>query len=158
MSYKPKGMTSISPAYRILIRGIAIIYFILFVTALISSGYLLKGILGLKPVPMIGLLKYLLLCVLFIILGLNTLKVFSLSPQSITRFYRSTTNFKWLFSIAFGISVLAKMGIFNSALHQQAEVTDIQIAVLLLLGIFCFRSDRLLAKIVPFADQEESSE
>lgn len=148
-------MTLISPTYRTLLRGIALVYLVILVTALISSGYLLSETLSLKPIPLIGLLKYLLLCVLFLILGFNTIKVFALYPRSVTRFYHSTTNFKWLFTIAVVISVLAKLGIFDTALHKQRAVGDMQMMILFLLGIFCFWSDGILKKAVIISEQQD---
>lgn len=137
-------MTSISPVYRILLKGIALTYMLLFSIAFACSGYYLKEIVFLKPVPLIGLLKYLLLCVLFVILLFNTVKALTLSPQYLSKFYRSTMNFKWLFMIALIISVAAKLGLFDTALHQQVAVDYLQIGILLVLGIFCFWSDSIL--------------
>jgi hypothetical protein len=153
-------MNAISATYHILIRGIAFVYLLLFMLAFVCSGYFLLDIVQLKPIPLIGLLKYLLLSVLFLILSRNAIKAFTLLPQHIGRFYRSTTNFKWLFLIAVIISVLAKLGLFDTALHRQVAVTNLQIGILLSLGIFCFRSDALLAKVqsVPDLEQDEIEE
>ena len=140
-------MTLISPTNRILLRGIAVVYLLLFCIAFTCSAYYLKDVIALQPIPLIGLLKYLLLCVLFIILGFNALKAISLSPKHMVKLYRGTTNFKWLFMIATGISLLAKLGFFDTAVLKHAEVTNLQIGILLLMGIFCFWTDALLSKI-----------
>jgi len=140
-------MNSISTTYRILLRGIIMIYLLLFITALGCSGYLLKDIIQLKPIPLTGLLKYLLLCVLFLILAANAVKAFRLKPSHTGKFYRSTTNFKWLFTIAFVICLMAKLGLFHTALQKQALVTDLQTGILFVLAAFCFWSDALLGKV-----------
>ena len=148
----------ISATSRALLRAIALLYLLLFITAFACSGYFLKGIVELKPIPLIGLLKYLLLCVLFLILAFNSIKAITLLPQHTDRFYRSTTNFKWLFLIALIISVLTKLGLFNTALHKQVAVTGLQTGILLILGIFCFWSDIFLAKILQKQDLKQNAE
>jgi hypothetical protein len=145
-----------STTNRLLIRGIVCVYVLLFILAFVCSGYLLCGIIALKPIPLIGLLKYLLLIVLFMILGLNSIKAITLLPGHIDRFYHSTTNFKWLFLIALIISLSATLGLFDTALHQQVAVTNLQTGVLLVLGIFCFWSDALLAKVQLLRDVKEN--
>jgi|GEM_PF-3580902 len=137
-------MTAISTTNRILLRGIAMVYFLLFLIASACSGYFLKSVTNLTPIPLIGLLKYLLLCVLFMILTYHSIKSFSLLPHHITALYRSTTNFRWLFLIALIIAVAAKLGLFDTALQKQSAVTNLQIIILLISGIFCFWSDRIL--------------
>jgi hypothetical protein len=127
------------------LRGIAVVYLLLFISGLAGAAYFLREILELKPIPMIGLLKYLLLCVLFIVLAINSIKAIGLKPQQISRLYKSTTNFKWLFTIAVLISLTAKLGFFNTPLQKQA-VTYLQIGLLLVTAAFCFWSDVLLSK------------
>ncbi|MET1057043.1 MAG: hypothetical protein ABWY16_17160 [Pedobacter sp.] len=139
-------MTLISSTDRILLRAIAITYILLFIMGLACSGYFLKEILALKPIPLIGLLKYLLLCVLFVILLVNCFKALSLKPQHLARFYQSTTNFRWLFMISLLISAAAKLSLFDTALHKQVAVSYLHIGILMVLGIFCFWSDGLLKK------------
>ncbi|SEB13008.1 hypothetical protein [Pedobacter hartonius] len=145
-----------SSTYRVLLRGITMIYLLLFITAFACSGYLLKDLFQLKPVPLTGLLKYLLLCVLFLILAVNAIKALTLKPEHIGKFYRSTTNFKWLFTIAFIICLMAKLGFFHTALQKQAMVTDLQTGILFVLGIFCSWSDTVLVKMNAFEDVSAS--
>jgi hypothetical protein len=145
------------PNLLFMLRGIITIYLLLFVTALTCSGYYLKGIILMRPIPMIGLLKYLLLCVLFVILAVNAVKAMTLKPRHIHRFSESTKNFKWLFTIAIVISLAAKTGFFHTALQKHAAVTDVQTGILLILAIFCFRSDAVLNKINSSAEVEPAA-
>lgn len=134
-------MKHVSP---VILRGIIILYLLLFLTALISSGYLLRGVINLRPIPMIGLLKYSLLCVLFLILSWDTIKAMTLKPANIHQLGRSTKNFKWLFTIAIIICVGARIGLFNSAAGKTIEITLTQIGILAALALFCFWSDLVL--------------
>ena len=134
-------MNHISP---IILRGIIILYLLLFIAALVSSGYLLKGVISLHPIPMIGLLKYSLLCVLFLILSWDTIKAMTLKPASVHQLGRSTKNFKWLFTIAVIISTGARLGLFNATAGKTIEVSLTQIGILAVLALFCFWSDIVL--------------
>lgn len=140
---------------RFLLKAIVILYLLLFLTGLMSSGYLLLSLINLKPIILIGLLKYLLLCILFTILIANTVKTISLKPKSLYHLAQSTKNFKWLFCIALLISVAAKSGLFNTAVEKPIVVTWIQIGVLTGLSIFCFWSDVLLQKEKTAFEEEE---
>lgn len=127
---------------KILLRSIAAVYLLLFIGALLSSGYLLAYTIALKPILLIRLLQYLLLCVLFSILVLNCLKALTLKPEHLRKLATSTQNFKWLFSIATVICLAAWTGIFNNVNDtKRIEITIWQILVLIVLAIFCFWSD-----------------
>lgn len=97
-----------------------------------------------KPIPMIGLLKYLLLTILFLILTGISIRAFPLKPANLHRLTQSTKNFKWLFAIAIIISIAAKLGLFDIASNKPVQVTFIQISILVALAVFCFWSDSVL--------------
>lgn len=132
--------------HRLLLRLISCGYLLLFLTALFCSVYFLQGILLLKPIPIIGLSKYILLCILFTILSLNAARSLTLRKIHLKRFAVSTGNFKWLFAIGLVLALLAETGIFNLAGSMQVKVSYEQIGVLALLSVFCFWSDGLLRK------------
>lgn len=93
---------------------------------------------------MIGLLKYSLLCILFLILLVHAARALSLKSRYLSLFAGSTKNFKWLFTIAIIICLMAKMGLFDLAKDHPIEISYIQLGVLTVVGIFCFWSDKLL--------------
>ncbi|HEY0175527.1 MAG TPA: hypothetical protein VGC08_04055 [Pedobacter sp.] len=136
-----EGMNQTSP---IVLRGISLLYLLLFIAALVSSGYLLRQVVQLTPIPLIGLLKYSLLCVLFLILARDALKAFTLKPEYTRQLGKSTRNFKWLFTIAILIAIAARLGFFNTATGKPVQVTFLQIGALAVLTLFCFWSDFIL--------------
>lgn len=140
---------------RFLLRVIAAVYLLLFTGAFLSSGYLLLGVIAIKPILLIGLLKYLLLCILFVILGINALKALSLQNKAVWKLAESTKNFKWLFTIAIVIVLFAKLGLFNGAKTQVVQVTWLQVLILFTLGLFCFWSDHLLQQQEPPTEGKE---
>lgn len=125
---------------RFFLRVITAVYLLLFTGAFLSSGYLLLGVIAIKPILLIGLLKYLLLCILFVILGINALKALSLQNKAVWKLAESTKNFKWL---------------FNGAKTQVVQVTWLQVLILFTLGLFCFWSDHLLQQQEPPTEEEE---
>jgi len=139
-------MSQPSNAHPIILRSIVLLYFLLFFGALLSSGYLLSKVLQQHPILLIGLLKYILLCILFLVLLINTAKAFTLKPEAVIRLTRSTANFKWLFLIALMITVAARLGLFSVTNHRPIEANFLQIGSLTAIAIFCFWSDRILSK------------
>jgi len=139
-------MSQPSNAHPILLRSIVILYFLLFFSALLCSGYLLSKVLHDHPILLIGLLKYILLCILFLVLLVNTAKAFTLKSEALTRLTRSTANFKWLFLIALMITVAARLGLFSITGHRPIEANFLQIGLLTAIAIFCFWSDHILSK------------
>ncbi|AMQ00269.1 hypothetical protein AY601_3403 [Pedobacter cryoconitis] len=133
-----------SPLHRLWLRGIVIFYSLLFVCGLISSGYFLGGIVELKPIPMLGLLKYILLCILFLVLLINALRAITLNPSHLARLSSSTGNFKWLFTLAVVLCIAGKAGLFDLSRAHPVEISYIQIGVLTVIAIFCYWSDGLL--------------
>lgn len=152
-------MNPTATVHRLLLRLIAIIYLLIFLTALFTSAYFLKGIIALKPIPMIGLLKYLLLLVLFLILSKNACMALTLNAKHLHHLAVSTRNFKWLFAIAILISLLAWLGVFNTTLNKPVKVTTLQMVILIALAIFCFWSDSLLKpeKLLTEEPEEENT-
>jgi len=135
------------PVHTIILRAIILVYLVLFIGGLMSAGYLLTDILALKPIPLIGLLKYLLLCVLFVILLTNVLKAVTLKADHLKRLQVSTKNFKWLFAIASVICMAAWLGLFNITSKTEIVIIPEQLAVLIALAIFCFWSDSVLQAV-----------
>lgn len=129
---------------RITLRAIVILYLLLFLTAIATSGYLLGKTVQEHPIVLITLLKYVLLCILFLVLIVNTLSAFTLKSAAIARLATGTTNFKWLFAIAVIIAAAARTGIFNMTKQQPATVSNLQIGILILMTLFCFWSDDIL--------------
>ena len=127
-------------------RGIVIIYLLLFITAFLISGFNLKAVIHLKPIPLISFLKHTLLCVLFLILIVNAAKSLTLKQQHLDRFRDSIKNLKWLFALALVISLFLKMGLGNPPSAAMAAIGNIQLGILFLLGVFCFWSDAELRK------------
>ena len=119
-------------------------YLVLFAGGLIFSGYFLSCTVALNPIPLTGLLKYLLLCVLFFILLINAMGALTLKPQRLDRLAASARNFKWLFAIAVLLCVAAWLGLFNGDHTQPIVVTPLQVAILIILALFCFWSDSVL--------------
>jgi hypothetical protein len=132
--------------HRFLLRGIVIFYLLLFLSGLVSSGYFFSGIIRLSPIPMLGFLKYILLCILFLVLLINALKALTLKPAHLSRLTSSTGNFKWLFTLAVALCIAAKAGLFNLNKVHPAEVSYIQIGVLTVIAVFCYWSDNLLKR------------
>ena len=137
-------MNKVRPIHKYTLVFITLVYLLLFAGGLFSSGYLLDDTLSLKPIPLIGLLKYSLLCVLFLILLLNALKALPLRTEQLNRLSVSTRNFKWLFSIAAILCITAWFGLFNLTSKSEIVITPLQIAVLVVLAVFCFWSDHVL--------------
>lgn len=119
-------------------------YLVLFAGGLIFSGYFLANTIALNPIPLIGLLKYLLLCILFLILLINAARALTLKPQHLDRLAVSTRNFKWLFAITVLLCITAWLGLFNGNHTQPIVITPMQIIVLIILSLFCFWSDAFL--------------
>ena len=140
-----------------ILRLIIILYLLLFLTGLASSGYLLLLIIAVKPVILISLLKYSLLCVLFTVLIVNALKAISLKAASLHRLAESTKNFKWLFCIAVVITIAAKSGLFNAAVEAPIVVSWIQISLLTGLAFFCFLADGVLQKEERYIEDEQQN-
>lgn len=131
-----------------LIRFIALVYVLMFLAGLSCAVYLLSHTLSLQPIPMIKLLQYLLLCVLFFILIVNTTRAFSLKPADILRFSNSVNNFKWLFLLTALLSIAAFFGMFNTTGQAPVAISQWQIAIVLILCGFCFWSNEQLDKLV----------
>lgn len=148
--------TSAMPHF--MLRSIVILYLLLFIAGLISSGYLLLLVTSIKPIILISLLKYLLLCVLFVVLIINTIKALSLKDAPLYRLTESTKNFKWLFCIAVVISVAAKGGLFNLAVKNPVMVSWMQIGLLTGLASFCFWADAALQKHATLQLEEDAGE
>lgn len=106
------------------------------------------------PIPMVGLLKYLLLCVLFVVLLINAVKALGLQFRHLQRLAESTVNMKWLFSLATVIAAAAKAGWFDQTANQKIEVTYLQLSLLILLTAFCFWSDRIWQEMLLNPDDE----
>lgn len=145
-------MNPILPIHKITLRAITIVYLLIFIGGLSSSGYLLVDTVSLKPIPLIGLLKYSLLCVLFLVLLINAVKALTLHPEHVSRLSVSTRNFKWLSSIAAVLCITAWLGLFNLTSKSEIVITPLQIGVLVVLTIFCFWSDGLLQAVHTDAD------
>ncbi len=143
-----------SPAPRnpILLRCIITIYLLMFVLALGTSCYMLEKVVRLKPVVLIDLLKYTLLCAIFLVLLVNGLKALTLKDTDLLRFENSVKNFKWLFVIVLVIALAAKYGLFSEnkagsgKVSQLIEISYLHIALLAIAAIFCAWSHDLLAK------------
>jgi len=144
MNISPNPIKTESQLHRLWLRGIVIFYSLLFICGLISSGYFLGGIVELKPVPMLGLLKYILLCILFLVLLINALRAITLNSAHLSRLSSSTANFKWLFTLAVILCLTAKAGLFDLSRAHPVEISYIQIGVLTVIAIFCYWSDHLL--------------
>ncbi|KIO76680.1 hypothetical protein TH53_13460 [Pedobacter lusitanus] len=148
-----------SPAtiHRLLLRGIVIFYSLLFLSGLVSSAYFFSGIIQLKPIPMVSFLKYILLCILFLVLLITALRALTLKHLHLSRLTSSTRNFKWLFTLAVMICIAAKAGLFDLNKGHPVEISYIQIAVLTVIALFCFRSDQLLTaeENIPEENQED---
>lgn len=142
-----------SNALPLLLRFIIGGYLLIFLTGLGSSGYFLKGIVQLAPIPMIGLLKYILLVVLFLILAANAISALKLTPASLDKFAGSIRNFKWLFTIAVILSLMARWNLINTLPARTTCVTLPQISILVILAVFCFWSDKVFQKLLA-ADKE----
>ena len=93
---------------------------------------------------MLGLLKYILLCILFLVLLMNALRAITLHPAYLTRLSSSTGNFKWLFTLAVVLCIAAKAGLFDLSKAHPVEISYIQIGVLTVIAIFCYWSDGML--------------
>jgi hypothetical protein len=137
-------MNQVQPLNRFIIVAITLVYLALFVCSLTASGYLLAATMALKPIPLIGLLKYSLLCVLFLVLLVNAINALTLKPEHIYRLSVSTKNFKWLFAIAALLCAAAWMGLFNGTRQTEIAISPVQITGLVLLSAFCFWSDSVL--------------
>jgi len=140
--------------HRLLLRSIAVFYGLLFLSGLISSAYFLADIVRLKPIPMIGLLKYSLLCILFLILLLHAIRALSLKIRYLNLLAGSTKNFKWLFTIAVIICLMAKVGLFDLAKDHPIAISYIQLGILTAIGAFCFWSDKLLKEEEVLTEEE----
>ena len=139
-----KSLNPYPATRRLLLRGIVIFYLLLFISGLVSSAYFFSGIIQLEPIPMLGFLKYILLCVLFLVLLITALKALTLKPVHLSRLTRSTGNFKWLFMLAVVLCLAAKAGLFNLPAAHPVEISYIQIGVLTVIAVFCYWSDNML--------------
>lgn len=141
-----------SPRNPILLFFIITVYLLMFVLALGTSCYLLEKVVRLKPVVLIDLLKYTLLCAIFLVLLLNGLKALTLKSTHLLRFENGVKNFKWLFVIVLVIALAAKYGLFreNKAgpgrASQLIEISYLHIALLAAAAIYCAWSHTVLAK------------
>jgi hypothetical protein len=144
MNIAPNPIKTESSLHRLWLRGIVIFYSLLFLCGLISSGYFLGGIVDLKPIPMLGLLKYILLCILFLVLLINALRAITLNSVHLSRLASSTGNFKWLFTLAVVLCIAAKAGLFDLSRAHPVEISYIQIGILSVIAVFCYWSDHLL--------------
>jgi len=142
---------------RFVLRGIAIVYLLLFLLACTSSAYFLKDVLEQKPIPMIGLLKYTLLCVLFLILTANAFKAITLKPERLYSLMESTKNLKWLFTIAILLALIIKLGILDIPVKQTPVISYVQLCTLLLLAVFSFWSNAYLQKEEPKLDNNQTA-
>ena len=124
----------------------------MFVLALGTSCYLLEKVVRLKPVVLIDLLKYTLLCAIFLVLLVNGLKALTLRGTHLLRFENSVKNFKWLFVIVLVIALAAKYGLFSEnktgsgRASQLIEISYLHIVLLAAAAIYCTWSHDLLAK------------
>ncbi|RAJ28609.1 hypothetical protein [Pedobacter cryoconitis] len=144
MNISPNPVQTESPLHRLLLRGIVLFYSLLFLCGLISSAYFLGGIVELKPIPMLGLLKYILLCILFLVLLVNALRAITLNSAHLSRLSSSTGNFKWLFTLAVVLCIAAKAGLFDLSRAHPVEISYIQIGILTVVAVFCYWSGGLL--------------
>jgi len=144
-----------SPAARnpILLHCIITIYLLMFVLALGTSCYLLEKVVRLKPVVLIDLLKYTLLCAIFLVLLVNGLKALTLKSTHLLSFENSVKNFKWLFIIMLIIALAAKHGLFSenkagpaNIKPQLIEISYLHIMLLAAAAIYCTWSHDLLTK------------
>lgn len=113
---------------------------------LVFSVHLLSHTFALKPIPMMRMLQYILLSILFSILLINTLRAFTLRAEDVLRLKTSTNNFKWLFLIAAVLATAGWFGLFNSAGKESAHISLLQIALLITICGFCFWSNDYLDK------------
>lgn len=155
MNISPNPVKTKSSLHRLSLRGIVICYSLLFICGLVSSAYFLGGIVELKPIPMLGLLKYILLCILFLVLLINAIRAVTLNPAQLSRLSSSTGNFKWLFTLAVILCIAAKAGLFNLSSTHPVEISYIQIGVLTIIAIFCYWSDNLLKREEPIIEENE---
>lgn len=158
MNISPNPVKTKSPLHRLLLRGIVIFYSLLFSCGLVSSGYFLGGIVELKPIPMLGLLKYILLCILFLVLLINALRAITLNQAHLSRLSNSTGNFKWLFTLAVVLCIAAKAGLFDLSRAHPVEISYIQIGVLTVIAVFCYWGDGLLKAEEIFIEESEEED
>jgi hypothetical protein len=131
---------------RITVRFIIAIYILLFLLAIVASGYFLAGVIQAKPVELINLLKYILLCSLFLILLVHSVRAMSLRPARVQRLADSTKNFKWLFTITFVLLLLFRSGLIKTSNDQLINVNNLQTGLVIITAFFCFWSDTALRK------------
>ena len=122
---------------RIQLSCIIITYILLFLAALAASGYLLRDIIVVKPVILIDLLKYMLLCVLFMVLFINGIKALTLQDEHILKLASSVKNFKWLFVIALVLSLIVKFGLIKGSGDSRIDISYLQIGLLVTASVFC---------------------
>lgn len=155
MNISPNPIKTESSLYRLSLRGIVICYSLLFICGLVSSGYFLGGIVEMKPIPMLGLLKYILLCILFLVLLINALRAITLNSAHLSRLSSSTGNFKWLFTLAVVLCIAAKAGLFDLSRAHPVEISYIQIGILTVIAVFCYWSDHLLKREKTIIEENE---
>lgn len=155
MNISPNPIKTKSLLHRLWLRAIVIFYCLLFLCGLFSSAYFLGGIVELKPIPMLGLLKYILLCTLFLVLLINALRAITLKPAHLNRLSSSTGNFKWLFTLAVVLCIAAKAGLFDLSRAHPVEISYLQIGVLTVIAVFCYWSDGLLKGEETFMEESE---
>jgi hypothetical protein len=129
-----------------LLRFIASVYLLIFTCGFVFSLHLLSHTIALKPIPVMRMLQYILLSILFFILLLNTIRAFSIRAADLLRLQTSTTNFRWLFLIAAILGIAAWLGLFNSIGKKPIEINLLQIAILMILSGFGFWSNNYLDK------------
>ena len=133
-----------APLHKNSVRFIAVVYLLLFLAGLTASLFMLTHTIALKPILLIRLLQYILLCVVFLVLLINAAKALTLRPKHIKALLVSTQNFKWLFSIASVLCIAAWLGLFNLTQHSKIVITPVQLGILAMLAIFCFWAHKVL--------------
>lgn len=131
---------------RITLRFIIIIYILLFLLAIAASGYFLVTVIRIKPIELINLLKYILLCFLFLILLVHSLRAMSLRPARVQRLADSTKNFKWLFTLTLVLVLLFRSGLIKTNNDEFIHVNNLQTSLIIITAFFCFWSDMALRK------------
>lgn len=143
--------------HRMIVKSIAVIYLLLYISAISCSLYLLKDTLSSQPILLIELLKYTLLCVLFLILIILAIRALTLKPQHINRLAVSARNFKWLFTVVVLICIAAQFGVFSVKNSNPVVITPPQIISLLMLTFYCFWSDAFLKSVTENSEEKDEA-
>lgn len=136
----------------LILRLIIIIYLLLFLCALAATCYLFSQSIGHPPLIFIDVLKYLLLSIIFAVLIVNGLKALVLKTEHLISFESSVQNFKWLFSIALLIAIIAKAGLFDSGGNKIVMISNLHLTFLFAGVLFSSWSSRILEKEVSRID------